>query len=167
MSACTNPELGAKLHAYELGILSEEECKELELHMLECPECDAQADSFEAAAAVIRESSEVRDIVTATEEPRESWWRRHVTPRIYVPALAAAAVLLILVLSPDSLAAPAARGQKKSMKFDDTVLIPYDPDRLFSTEESSKKVYLAKKKFRRLGRQTGPQRKHASGFPGD
>jgi hypothetical protein len=54
MSTCTNPKLGALLHAYELGALSEEELERFEVHLLSCDYCFAQVRDFEQAATLMR-----------------------------------------------------------------------------------------------------------------
>ncbi len=94
---CTNPQLGEKLYAWELGMLGGSEREELELHLMECEVCAAKAQKFAATAELLRGSSRVRKAVI--DEPRpsvaSSKWSS-----IFRISLVAAAVLVLLLLQP-------------------------------------------------------------------
>jgi len=110
MSGCTDNRFAQMLYAYELGMLSEEEQRELELHLLECDYCFRSVAEFRQAAGLIKNDPAVREMVdqvvqdipeTTTgyvpaeeQSPAKRKWLR-----IVPPVLAAAAVILILLLT--------------------------------------------------------------------
>ncbi len=53
------------LHAWELGILSEEDARRFELHLLEDDKCFAEAQRSSLASDIIKNSSQARDEVDA------------------------------------------------------------------------------------------------------
>jgi hypothetical protein len=60
MSRCLDKNLGDLLHAWELDLLTEEQCREFEVHLLECPACQESAAEFSKAARLLRENQLVR-----------------------------------------------------------------------------------------------------------
>jgi len=106
MDRCTDERIGKKLYAYELGQLSDDESREVEVHLFECEYCYQRSVKFQDSARMIRADAGVRGEVErlaegAPEEleevsPAES--RRW--PRIVRLSLAAAAVLVLLLLKP-------------------------------------------------------------------
>ena len=60
MSGCTNPKYEAMLHAFELGMLPEEDRDELQVHLLECDHCFEKASKMQQAAALLRDDPDVR-----------------------------------------------------------------------------------------------------------
>ena len=60
MSGCTDKRFAQMLYAYELGMLSDEEQRELELHLLDCDDCFRNVAEFRRAAGLIRSDPEVR-----------------------------------------------------------------------------------------------------------
>lgn len=92
------------LFAYELGILSDEERRRLELHLLECDDCMEKIKEFNKASKLIKLDSRTRETINqiAGQKPQEhvgtaataQFWRR------FVPAVTAAAILLLLILQP-------------------------------------------------------------------
>jgi len=101
-SDCTDPKLGRKLYAFELGQLQGDERIELETHLLECDACYQRARSFLPYAELIQNESEVRSTLEKIARDQEGkatpaglvWYRRWKLP------LAVAAVLVILLLKP-------------------------------------------------------------------
>ncbi|UCC44669.1 MAG: tetratricopeptide repeat protein [Candidatus Zixiibacteriota bacterium] len=63
MSECIDKQLGRLLHAYELGMLSEEESDALEVHMLECMYCNDKVRQLQNTCDLLRHSPELRDFV--------------------------------------------------------------------------------------------------------
>jgi len=105
MSKCTNSDIGALLHAYELNALSEENTECFETHLLECKHCFEQLKSFEREANLLVSDQKVKELIrkSVVEESQESesflkkLWR-FIWPDtllIFKPALA---YLLILIL---------------------------------------------------------------------
>ena len=104
MSGCRNKRFKEKLLAYEIGILSESERRELELHILDCDFCREEIKRFneaalhirydEATRGTIREIAEKEPIEEQTSSRPTSFWRT------LIPIAAAAIVVLILVLQP-------------------------------------------------------------------
>ena len=64
MSQCTEPGLGDLLHAYELRLLSEEDGRRFEYHMLTCEHCFNAVEEFEQTTRLIRDE-EVKEELTA------------------------------------------------------------------------------------------------------
>jgi len=104
MSSCLDKKFEEKLFAYEIGILSEDERRELELHILECDSCREEMKKFNEAAMHIRHDEATRETigVLANQEsaekkktpPQKNIWRT------LIPIAAAAVVVLMLVLQP-------------------------------------------------------------------
>jgi hypothetical protein len=63
MTACTNPELGKLLHAYELNILTDDEVEQFERHTLSCDYCHTRLADFANCADLIRHGHRVRSLV--------------------------------------------------------------------------------------------------------
>ncbi|HUV67485.1 MAG TPA: FlgO family outer membrane protein [Sedimentisphaerales bacterium] len=113
MRRCHNKHFERILHAYELGILSDKERAEFEIHQLECEYCFEQARQFRDTALLIQHDPEVRASIQQMDEeesldaavkpgalPRSGRGRLidRLTPlRV---SLAVAVVALILVLKP-------------------------------------------------------------------
>jgi hypothetical protein len=68
MTACTNPELGKLLHAYELNILTDDEVEQFERHTLSCDYCHAKLADFANCADLIRHGHRVRSLVEETAQ---------------------------------------------------------------------------------------------------
>ena len=61
MSNCADKIIAQKLYAYELGLLSEEEQHELEIHLLKCEACFAEFQQVKETAKLLRSDSEIQD----------------------------------------------------------------------------------------------------------
>ncbi len=90
-----------RLHAYELGLLTDEERRELELFVLETGEFLDELHGFRPTIRLLRGDTEVRAAVTdaaaqrpEAASPRRTWWRSAV-PGV----LAMAAVIALRVLT--------------------------------------------------------------------
>lgn len=97
MSRCTDRSLGDMLHAYELGILGEDDQRRFEAHLLVCDQCFEQVQDFLPTAALLRRVPEVASIARKAVREREteerssnSRFRRLIsTPVIRYAAMAA------------------------------------------------------------------------------
>ena len=90
MSECTNKTLGQKLHAYELGLLSEQEALEVELHILECPECMDSAARFIDTVRLLRHHPQVGELSR----------RQASSGGLHIVRFLAIAALLLVVATP-------------------------------------------------------------------
>jgi len=72
MSQCIDKHIGDKLFAYELNLLSPDDEALVELHLLQCEYCLAQAKRFAAAAERIREHPEARKLMKRVEADEEA-----------------------------------------------------------------------------------------------
>ncbi len=88
-----------------LGFIQSDDELELEKHLAECPKCRREADEYSLAVSALKETDAVQDsagladavLAAVADLPKQSSFR---VIRFAVPALAAAAVLLMIVLSP-------------------------------------------------------------------
>ena len=111
-SRCTDSRFEAMLYPYQLGMLSPEESRQVELHLLECEVCYSRVVQFEAAAEMLRRDSEIqREIrslasleaeTLASTSPQEvpSVREKQGWPVWSRVALAAVAAVLVLVVIP-------------------------------------------------------------------
>jgi hypothetical protein len=101
---CTKPELGAMLHAYEMGGLSEDDAERFELHLISCDYCLAEIRNFSHYIDVMRSSEAARAAVANsaedTAQPRMSRLRRWLWPRdiphIFRPGIFVIVILLLV-----------------------------------------------------------------------
>jgi len=102
MSGCARKDLAGLLHAYELGLLSEDKKTEVELHLLDCEQCFHAAQRSLEASRLLKFDAVTRQQVRAlTNEspvvpapvprPRVAW-------RWAAPSLVTVAILLLLIL---------------------------------------------------------------------
>lgn len=63
MSECGDKRFKSMLHAYEFGILDDQDRCELEIHLLECEDCLNDIRQFSDAARLLRRDPDVRDTV--------------------------------------------------------------------------------------------------------
>ncbi|MBN1212770.1 MAG: tetratricopeptide repeat protein [candidate division Zixibacteria bacterium] len=98
MSECTDKKLGAKLYAFELGLLNDEEREEFEIHLIECPFCKNRASKFSEAAELIRTDPDLRATVADPKVEKPAEKKRYT--RIIRFTFAAAAILVLLILQP-------------------------------------------------------------------
>lgn len=110
MGKCHNERFQRTLHLYELGLLSEKENDEFELHLLECDECFKKTKQYKKIARYLTESQKVKNAVNEvalqlpgydTEEPDAHFVSRRRGISFLIPAsLVAAFILVFLVLKP-------------------------------------------------------------------
>ncbi len=107
MSQCQDKRFQDMIHAYEIDMLTAEDRRQFEIHMLECDACFARVARFKATSRLLNKDESIRRVVEQTDQANASgsesesestgtrtWWR-------FVPAsLAAAAVLLLLIVQP-------------------------------------------------------------------
>ncbi|MEZ5359726.1 MAG: zf-HC2 domain-containing protein [Candidatus Zixiibacteriota bacterium] len=77
MASCHDPQIGALLHLYELGNLTEKERDEFEVHLLKCHYCFEKVEAFKTEAELMRNSGDIRDIllVPETTETESGFWK--------------------------------------------------------------------------------------------
>jgi len=99
MNGCIDPECGAMLHAWELGLLSDDDRQRFELHLLQCELCSDEAVQFTQSAKLLREDPEFRPMAGESVDreaagiPLKAATRRHITR-----VLLAAAVVLVVAI---------------------------------------------------------------------
>jgi tetratricopeptide (TPR) repeat protein len=102
MSGCTNKEIAQLLHGYELGLLSEDERRQVEQHIIECEHCFNELQATEEASRLMKFDSETRDQLRELSTPQEkatrSWVSRQRFWRIAMPVIVTTAAVLLLVL---------------------------------------------------------------------
>jgi tetratricopeptide (TPR) repeat protein len=106
MSECTDERFVEKLLAYELGLLSDDERQQIEIHILECPDCFRKVQRFQAMGELMRDDPEARECIRQIAEGRIAQEDTPTTPdsrrRWRLPAygylVAATAVAVILLL---------------------------------------------------------------------
>lgn len=69
MSKCTEFNIRKSLYAYELGLLSDEERNEFEIHLIECDHCFEEAVTLKDTIALIRNNQKIKDTITNLSEP--------------------------------------------------------------------------------------------------
>ena len=108
MSQCIDTQLGDLLYAYELGMLSEDEKRAFEQHLVACEFCSHRAEKNLEAARIIRDDPEIHDYTVSLGEEKVSagvaeaklgtadrrTWRRW----SYSLSAAAALVLLLVLI---------------------------------------------------------------------
>jgi len=72
MSSCTDSRFEEMLYAYELGMLSDEDEQQLELHLYECSHCFESARQFKDSSWLLRHSPQVRKQVKTDAEPKNT-----------------------------------------------------------------------------------------------
>ena len=106
MSKCSEPDIGALLHAYELNALSEEDVERFEIHLLKCEHCFNDVQGFGHGAALIATDNEVKKMVRRadptdlqSESATRKLWRRlwPETPFVFKPVLAYLLVLFMAI----------------------------------------------------------------------
>ncbi len=109
MSKCTDKRIQDMLFAYELGQLSEEERREIGVHIIECTACYEEIKKLRAMSAMLRDDSDARDCINRVVEDHTSrtgarskassqrTWRIPLLGRV---AICIASIALILMLTP-------------------------------------------------------------------
>lgn len=100
-SGCKDKEIARLLHAYELGLLSDEDRERVELHVHQCESCFQELRETEQASRLLKHDSQLnRSIEAMVQESAAAGELRHPSRarRIVLSVGAIAAVVLILVL---------------------------------------------------------------------
>ncbi len=109
---CIDKRFQEMLHHYELGMLSDDDRRSMELHLIECESCLEEALQFQHSARLMKTDPEVRGTVrlaaerhdsretSETSKPDGPAEKRGSLSVMIRATLAAAAVLVILLLKP-------------------------------------------------------------------
>jgi len=101
---CTDADVGALLHAYEIGGLAEKDVERFEIHVLQCDHCYEAVQAFAPWAELLRTDRGIRSLVREAVEAPESAgsrlrrWGRYLWPPWPLPFRPAVIYLVILVL---------------------------------------------------------------------
>jgi len=140
---CTNRNIGDKLFAYEMGMLSEEESREFEEHLIDCPHCCKLVEEFMETSRLLRTDDDVKaagrrlslpDSSTADTSAPIRKKRSRITAIIPAAAVVIAAVLLLVLrpwhvqISPTSDAV--AVENRVMIAYFDNIADPEDEERL-------------------------------------
>ncbi|HUV29478.1 MAG TPA: FlgO family outer membrane protein [Acidobacteriota bacterium] len=112
MSDCLDRRFDDMLYAYEVGMLTSEERRELELHLLECEHCMNNVLQFQQAARLMKYDPDVRETVRSAVRSRSTQDTTALADRprplrrrrlwfSLVPTSAVAAAILFLLLVKD------------------------------------------------------------------
>ena len=144
MAGCSDSRFEKMLHAYELGMLTDDERQEFELHIYECDHCFERVRKFRDAAELIKHNpkveSSIREFanedgtVSAPGDDERVQPERKRLWRTLIPTLAAAAILIFLLVRPwqvrismeqDAIAAE----NRLAVMYFENVANPEDPQR--------------------------------------
>ncbi|NIS15943.1 MAG: tetratricopeptide repeat protein [Aliifodinibius sp.] len=104
MNKCTNQKYEKYLYAYELGILSDEELYDFEIHQLECEYCYQKVKSFKQTTNLLRHDPLVKEsLAELAEDSKSAKIKSHklsFIKRLKSYAIAAALVVIVLLLKP-------------------------------------------------------------------
>lgn len=135
MAQCTDKHFREMLYAYELGLLTDRERSELEMHLLDCPPCRKELLELRETIVLLRGDRDVRKAIEllgkeeeeaaeAELEKSEPKKRRRLLPTLVPATVLALVVVFLLVLKPwqieisPSQEAIAARNRLAIMYFD-------------------------------------------------
>ena len=140
MSGCIDDRFERMLHAYELGMLSEQNRRDLEIHLLDCDSCWRQVQELEPTLRIMKTDPDVPSSIERlagrqAEQAGSSlrtgrrWW-----PSL-VPALVVLGIVLVLILRPWHLEISptneaAAEGDRLAVMYFDNIADPGDSLRL-------------------------------------
>ncbi|HOP05699.1 MAG TPA: tetratricopeptide repeat protein [candidate division Zixibacteria bacterium] len=109
MTECNNKEIGALLHAYELGLLNDDDARRVETHLLECPYCARQSLEMAETSRLLRNDRDIKTLIGDLDESDQPVSTPETTTVDIRPAkhrtlwrslAVAAAVLIVLLLKP-------------------------------------------------------------------
>ncbi|MFZ5979545.1 MAG: tetratricopeptide repeat protein [Candidatus Zixiibacteriota bacterium] len=145
MSRCSDKRYGDLLHAYEIGMLSEDDRRAFELHLFDCQHCFEQAQRFQDTAELMRYDPDVWAVpseaeressrISAELSERKISLSREKVWRAFIPTVVAALIIILLVLKPwqfdirPSQEAVAAQNRLAVLYFDN-LAAPGDPQSL-------------------------------------
>jgi tetratricopeptide (TPR) repeat protein len=97
---CLDERFRDMIHHYELGLLSEEECRDFELHLYECDHCFEEVRRFSETTQLIRHDPDVREVIEQIAAERSASPRRKTWQQVVPVVVIAAAALILLILRP-------------------------------------------------------------------
>ena len=100
-SDCNDRQTARLLHAYELGLLSDEDRERVELHIHQCEKCFQELKETEQAARLLKYDAQVNRVIEAIvheSDHEEEQLRSSKVRRMVLSVGAIAAIVLILVL---------------------------------------------------------------------
>ena len=107
MKQCTNSQLGALLHAYELRTLSEAEIEQFEIHLLECEYCFDEVQSFAEESSYLVSDEAVKNLIAGFHDSplpaplaKKRLWKflwPSETPYFLRPAILYIIILLMII----------------------------------------------------------------------
>lgn len=105
-STCADNSVQLMLHAWELGVLSEQDAERVERHLLVCDECFEKVRNFERTSELLRSDSRILEgadervaVAQNAKQPRRRWrdYLWPAGPLLLKPGLAYFLVLLLLI----------------------------------------------------------------------
>ncbi len=103
---CKDNDMSRLLHAYELGMISDEDKDRFETHLLECEACFEHVKEFMPRGAMLGASPEIKELLNAgfNEQKLQTSLRGYIrrmfwpdgTPIVLKPAILAAVLILML-----------------------------------------------------------------------
>jgi len=146
MSSCSDKRYEDMLHAFEMGMLDEQDYDEFRQHLFDCRHCFERARKLELVAEIMRIDEDVRQVPGRVIEEQSKtgeevsgrkrrWFRERFKPALVPASLIAVVVIIILVLKPwhieirSDQEAIAAENRLAIMYFEN-LATPGDPDRL-------------------------------------
>jgi len=108
MNECRDKRFSEMIHSYELGLLSEKDNQEFEMHLMDCEHCFNEVEQFQKIAHTMRTSSDVKDSIHSLVETQKrdksvivkspSLFNPKSWPVLIKSSMIAISVLLFLVL---------------------------------------------------------------------
>ena len=106
MADCVDRDVGLLLHGYEIGILTDEEKRQFEDHILKCEYCFDQLKKYDRETSILADSQEIREAVhnfvsdeTKPDSPLKKlfniFWPK--APLIFRPAFTYLLILLMVI----------------------------------------------------------------------
>lgn len=111
MAGCGDKHFEEMLHAYELGMLSDVDREEFEMHMMDCRFCFERVQKLAEASHIVRHDPEIRATIEETIETEEaeeetglskkksSFFHKRLWPSL-VPTLVVVGFLIVLLMKP-------------------------------------------------------------------
>ncbi|PKK85060.1 MAG: hypothetical protein CVT49_00535 [candidate division Zixibacteria bacterium HGW-Zixibacteria-1] len=111
MAGCGDKHFEEMLHAYELGMLSDVDREEFEMHMMDCRFCFERVQKLAVVSHIVRHDPEIRTTIEETIETEEaeeetdlsekksSFFHKRLWPSL-VPTLVVVGFLIVLLMKP-------------------------------------------------------------------
>lgn len=101
MSKCTNEKVGRLLHAYEIGVLSEDLVELVEVHILECDYCMNRIKEFGSVTRMLSEDEQVQQEIAALDQASTAQTQPGIWARLFntdLPLVLRPAFLLVILM---------------------------------------------------------------------